>query len=62
MIMPIAMLVICTFVGGADYECDPSESFDSMESCEEISSEITEAKGLRSYCIEIDESDHDWDS
>jgi len=55
MIMPIAMLIVCSFVGGNDYDCSPSETFETFEACEEVALNLAEAKGIHSYCIEIDD-------
>ena len=60
MTIPMAMLIICTFAGANEYDCRPSEHFDTMEDCEEIALDLTEAKGLNSYCIEIDKTDRDY--
>jgi len=55
MTVPIAILIICSFLGGADYECNPTESFDSFEECEEVSRLTREAKGLQSYCVKLED-------
>jgi len=57
MTIPMAMLVICSFIGGAEYECEISESFNTFETCEEIAVKLAESKGLSAYCIDFEDED-----
>ena len=56
-------LMLCGFLGNANYECEPVGEYPEMLPCEVMAQQIRESKGMESYCQWEDvneEGDQDW--
>jgi len=52
--------IICSFMGGTNYDCDKGLYFEDIEKCQDYAMEVDGSKGLTAYCV-ADDDDLDID-
>ena len=46
----IAVLIICSFIGNNNFECDRGQFFDDIEECYTFADKLTESKNVVARC------------
>ena len=52
----IAVLIICSFISGNNFECDRGQYFDDIEECYQYADKLTEAKNIVARCEVIEDN------